>query len=51
MIPDNTNWLIHNKILVGGLPQNEKSFQQIKENGITIFINLMRKTEKVSVAS
>ena len=45
MIPDNSNWLVQNKILVGGLPQNKKAFDQIKDAGISVFINLMRPTE------
>ena len=45
MIPDNSNWLIKNKILIGGLPQDKKAFDAIKAEGITVFINLMRKTE------
>jgi ribA/ribD-fused uncharacterized protein len=45
MLPGNTNWLIKNKLMVGGLPRDKKAFDQIKLSGITVFINLMRKTE------
>lgn len=49
MIPENSNWLLKNKILIGGLPRDKKAFDQIKETGITVFINLMRNTEYQSV--
>jgi ribA/ribD-fused uncharacterized protein len=45
MIPDNSNWLLTNKILIGGLPQDKKAFNLIKDNNISVFINLMRTTE------
>lgn len=44
MIPDNSNWLTNN-ILVGGIPRNKKDFENIKNNNINIFINLMTTKE------
>lgn len=40
MIPDNSN-LVTQNLLIGGLPINENNFNMIKNNGVTIFINLM----------
>lgn len=40
MIPSNSNWLTED-IMVGGLPQTRRDFNNIKNKGITVFINLM----------
>lgn len=40
MIPDNSNWITEN-LIVGGLLRNKNDFDMIKNNGITIFVNLM----------
>jgi len=44
MIPQNANWITSN-LLVGGLPRTKRDFDSIKEQGITVFVNLMSDKE------
>jgi predicted NAD-dependent protein-ADP-ribosyltransferase YbiA (DUF1768 family)/protein-tyrosine phosphatase len=45
MIPENSNWVIKDSLLHGGLPNSQKHYNTLLNIGVNVFVNVMGKKE------